>query len=126
MNRQLLKNSLGWGILLWFIGYILGIVAFFIVPPAYIGYVVGPIATVITIWVLLKKIKSTSMRDFVIIAVVWTVIAIVFDYLLLVQLLKPADGYYKFDVYLYYILTLAMPLAVGWWKNKKPATVTTG
>jgi hypothetical protein len=126
MSKQLLKDSLGWGILLWFIGYVLGFVAFFIVPPAMIGWVVSPIATVITLWVLLKKVKSASMRDFAIIAVVWTVIAVALDYFLLVQLLKPADGYYKFDVYLYYVLTLLMPLAVGWWKNKKPATITTG
>jgi hypothetical protein len=34
---------------------------------------------------------------------------------------KPADGYYKLDVYLYYILTFALPLIVGWRKstNKK-------
>jgi len=28
MSKQLLKDSLGWGLILWFIGYIMGIVFF--------------------------------------------------------------------------------------------------
>jgi hypothetical protein len=37
MTNHLLRNSLGWGFELWLIGYILGFVFFFIVPPAYVG-----------------------------------------------------------------------------------------
>ncbi len=36
------------------------------------------------------------------------------DYLFIVKALKPADGYYKPDVYLYYAPTLAIPLFAGW------------
>ena len=55
MNKQLLKDGLGWGFLLWLIGYILGIVFFMFVPPTMIGFVVMPIGIVITLWVLFKK-----------------------------------------------------------------------
>ena len=34
--------------------------------------------------------------------------------LFIVAAFKPADGYYKPDVYLYYALTLAIPLFAGW------------
>jgi hypothetical protein len=44
-------------------------------------------------------------------AIVWTLIAIVFDYLFIVKALNPADGYYKLDVFLYYALTFILPLA---------------
>jgi hypothetical protein len=37
-----------------------------------------------------------------------------------VDAIKPADGYYKLDVFIYYALTLLVPLAVGWWKLARP------
>ena len=119
MTKSLLKDSLGWGFGLWLIGYALGFVFFFLVPPAYVGWAIAPIGTAITLWVLIKKVKATDLRHYVVLAVVWTAIAVACDYLFLVRLLKPADGYYKLDVYLYYALTLLLPLLVGWRKSKK-------
>ena len=121
MNKQLIKDALGWGIGLWLIGYILGFAFFFILPPALLGWIIMPIGAVITIWVLIKKVKSHDFRFYLILAIFWTAIAIVFDYLFIVKALKPADGYYKLDVYLYYILTFIIPLIVGWWKKDKRA-----
>lgn len=57
MDKQLLKDALGWGFVLWLIGYALGFVVFFIVPPSVIGWVIMPIGIIITLWVLLKKNK---------------------------------------------------------------------
>lgn len=119
MNKQLLKDALGWGIILWLIGYALGFVFYFVLPPSIMGWVIMPIGAVITLFVLFKMIKSTEFKHYLILAVVWTVIAVVFDYLFLVQLFKPADNYYKLDVYIYYALTFALPLIVGGWKDRK-------
>ena len=118
MNKKLLKDGLEWGFILWLIGYVLGFILFAFVPQAILGWIIMPIGTLIALWVLLKKVKSTSMRDFVTIAFVWTILAVILDYLLLVKLLNPADGYYKLDVYLYYLITLILPLIVGVAKNK--------
>ena len=118
MSKQLLKDTLGWGFLLWLIGYVLGFVLFMLVPPALLGWVIMPIGTILTLWVLFKKIKSQPFKYYLILAIVWTVIAIVLDYIFLVKMLKPVDGYYKLDVYLYYVLTFALPLMVGWIKNR--------
>ncbi len=116
MNKQLVKDSLGWGFLLWLVGYILGFVFFFAVPPSLIGWVIMPIGVIITVWVLFK-IKSQNFEHYLILAIVWAVMAIVLDYLFIVQVLKPVDGYYKLDVYVYYALTFALPLVVYAWKN---------
>lgn len=116
MNKQLLKDGLGWGFILWLIGYALGFIFFFFVPASVIGWVIMPIGIIITLWVLTKKVKTDTFKYFVLLAVVWTLIAIVFDYVFLFKALKPADGYYKLDVYLYYALTFILPLAVGWHK----------
>lgn len=117
MNKQLLKDGLGWGFLLWLIGYILGILLFAFVQISLMGWIIMPISTAISLWVLIKKINSKSFNYYFLLAVIWTVIAIVLDYLLLVKVFKPADGYYKLDVYLYYALTFLIPPIVGWWRK---------
>jgi hypothetical protein len=119
MNKLLLRDSLGWGAILWLIGYVLGIALFFVLPPSTMGWVIMPIGVLITFWVLLKKVNGGTFGDFVFLAVVWTLIAVAFDYLFIVKALKPADGYYKLDVYLYYALTFIIPLVVGLWKKAK-------
>ena len=76
-----------------------------------------PIGILITLWVLLTRVKGATFTHFVVMAVVWTIIAILFDYLFIVQAFKPADGYYKLDVYLYYTLTFILPIVIGWRKR---------
>jgi hypothetical protein len=117
MNKKLLIDSLGWGIILWLIGYILGIILFFFLPTSLIGWVIMPIGAVITFWVLLKKVHSEVFWYYLILATVWTVIAIALDYIFIVKMLKPEDGYYKLDVYLYYSLTFIIPFIAYWWKK---------
>ena len=119
MNGQLLKDSLGWGLALWLIGYIAGIVLFFVLPPSMIGWAILPVGIVVTWWVLLKRVKASGLQYYLVLAVVWTLIAVVFDYFFIVKAFKPADGYYKLDVYLYYGLTLTLPPAAGWWKTSR-------
>ena len=116
MDTKLIKDSLVWGIGLWLFGYILGFVFFIFVPRDLIGWVIMPFGIAATLWVLFKRVKGDSIKYYFILAVAWTLIAIVFDYLFLVKLLKPADGYYKLDVYLYYTLTFLLPFLVGWRK----------
>ena len=83
-----------------------------------LGWAIMPIGIIITVWVLMKKIKSESLKYYLGIAVIWTLVAVVFDYFFLVKIFKPIDGYYKLDVYIYYILTFTLPLIVGFKKQK--------
>jgi hypothetical protein len=121
MSKQFLKDSLGWGIILWVIGFAISMVLFPIVPTNIMGWIIMPFGILITLWVLFKKIKGDSLSYYLYLGIIWTVIAIIFDYLFIVKTFKPADGYYKLDVYLYYALTFALPLIVGWVKTKKQA-----
>lgn len=118
MSKQFYKDALGWGFILWLIGYILGIILFAVIPPSMIGWVITPIGIAITLWVLIKKINGDSLKYYFLIGLVWALIAVIFDYFFLVKLFKPADGYYKLDVYLYYIITFLLPIIVGWRKTK--------
>ncbi len=124
MNKTLYKDAFGWGIGLWFIGYALGFVLFMVVPLALIGWIILPVGILLTLWVLLKRVKPDTLAYYTLLAVIWTAIAVLFDYMLIVKLLKPVDGYYKLDVYLYYVLTFILPLAIGFYKSKKDSEGT--
>lgn len=117
MNKQLVKDSFGWGIILWLVGYILGIILFMVVPQSLIGWVIMPIGTALTLWVLFKRIKRKTLKYYILLGVIWTVIAILCDYMFLVKAFK-ADGYYKLTVYMYYFLTFTLPLLIGFQKTK--------
>jgi hypothetical protein len=123
MSRRFLIDAFGWGFVLWLFGYLLGILFFAIVPANLIGWVIMPIGILFALWILFTRVRGESLRYYVLLAVVWTLIAILCDYFLLVQLFKPVDGYYKVDVYLYYIITFVLPIIVGWRKltTGKPA-----
>lgn len=86
------------------------------VPASLIGWILMPIGVAATVWILLKKVHAVSLSSYICLAVIWIIIAVIFDYFFLVKLFKPADGYYKPDVYLYYALTFILPMLLGWKK----------
>ena len=116
--KDKVKNMLFWGFVLWLFGYVAGIVLFFIVPTDVIGWVIMPIATFFTIWVLIKKVKRPELMCYFGTGLIWTIMAIVLDYIFLVKLFKTEKTYYKPDVFLYYTLTFVLPIIVGYWKYK--------
>jgi len=116
MTKQFLKDAFGWGFLVWLIGYGLGIVFFTIMPANLIGWFVMPIGILVSLWVLLKKIKGDTLFYYLLIAIAWTIIAVACDYFFLVRAFKTTNVYYKVDVYIYYSLTFLLPLVVGWRK----------
>lgn len=89
------------------------------VPAPLIGWAIMPIGVFLTLLVLVKKIKLTGLKNYLVLAIGWTLIAVICDYLFLVKVFNPADGYYKLDVYLYYALTFILPVMVGWYKIKQ-------
>jgi len=120
MDRKMLIDAFGWGFALWLIGYLLGFALFFVVPPSMLGWAIMPFGFAIALFVSLKKIGAgkEAFGYYIPIAVVWTLLAVALDYIFIVKMLNPADGYYKLDVYIYYALTFAVPLAAGYWKNR--------
>ncbi|MCX6720328.1 MAG: hypothetical protein NTW11_00795 [Candidatus Staskawiczbacteria bacterium] len=118
-KKQFFKDTIGWGAGLWFVGWVLGIIAFMVVAPNMIGWVVSPIGILITLWVLIKVIKGENLNYYLKIAIAWTIIAVVCDYLFNVLLFDIGAGYYKLDIYIYYATTFVLPLLVGYFKTKK-------
>jgi hypothetical protein len=104
---------LSWGVLLWLIGYLLGFIFYALVPAALIGWFVMPLGIGLTCVVLWKWVQVDSIRSSLLLGVAWSIIAIACDYLFIVKLLNPPDGYYKLDVYLSYLITFALPVSAA-------------
>lgn len=117
-KKKILLNTVFWGSMLWLFGYILGMIFFALVPKDVIGWYILPFGVIVTLWVLFKKIERESFGCYVGLGVIWMIMAIALDYVFIVKLLKSV-GYYKLDVYAYYLLTFLLPVIVGWYKFKK-------
>jgi hypothetical protein len=118
MRNRFFRDAFGWGAGLWFLGYMLGIMLFPFVPPAALGWVIMPIGIALALLVLVKRIQGPSLTYYLEIALIWTALAVILDYMFLFKALG-AENYYKLDIYIYYALTFALPLAVGAWKLNK-------
>jgi hypothetical protein len=116
-NGKIFLDTVKWGFVLWVFGYVLGIVFFALVPKEQIGYFVMPLGIAFTLWVLWKKIQREELMCYFGLGVIWTLLAIILDYIFNVKLFGIVD-YYQPDVYLYYVLTLALPVAFGWYRFK--------
>ena len=114
-KKALFLNTIFWGFVLWLFGYILGFVFFAFVPKNLLGWVIMPFGIAVTLWVLFNKIARKESKCYFGLAIFWTLIAVAFDYLFIVKLLK-SPNYYKLDVYIYYLLTFLLPITVGWYK----------
>ncbi len=108
---KIFLNTVFWGFILWLFGYVLGFVFFALVPKEFLGWYIMPLGVAFTLWVLIKKIKREKFMCYIGLGIIWTIMAVVLDYVFLVKLLKAID-YYKLDVYIYYILTFVLPLIV--------------
>lgn len=114
--KEKLLNTFVWGFVLWFVGYVAGFLLFFVVPKESIGWIITPFATILTIWVIIKKIRRPELMCYFGLGLLWTIMAIGLDYVFLVKMFKTGSVYYKSDVYLYYALTFTLPMIVGCWK----------
>jgi hypothetical protein len=118
MMKKLAKESVGWGFGLWAFGYALGFAFYPFLSPDILGWAILPFGLAATLWVLVKWLEPKTLGHYLVIALVWTAIAVLLDYFFIVKLLMPKDGYYKPDVYFYYALMFAVPVLVGLWRSK--------
>ncbi|NTW46486.1 MAG: hypothetical protein HGB18_05620 [Candidatus Moranbacteria bacterium] len=116
-DKRMFQGTVFWGFVLWLFGYVLGIALFSVVPQGMIGYYITPLGVAFTLWVLWKKIKREELMCYFGLGIIWTIIAVILDYLFIVKLFGSA-GYYKPDVYLYYALTFFLPVGFGWYRFK--------
>ncbi len=110
---QWIKDTVGLGILLWLIGYLVSIGLFFTPLAENMGWIITAIFTPVTIaitWWWFRA-RDLPLSYYAMVGAVWTIIAVGFDYLFIVRLFQAA--YYETDVFVYYALTFLIPVGVG-------------
>jgi len=110
-----LVDTLGLGIGFWLIGYIASMILFFIIPGNVLGWILFVIFTPICLYVsyLRFRKRTEDISYYLVIAVIWAVIALILDYIFIVIAFH-SQGYYKLDVFVYYATTFIIPLFIGW------------
>jgi len=112
--QQWIKDTAVIGTCLWLIGYLASLVLFFSPYAGIMGWILLVIFTPVTIavtWLWFRQRKGLSLEYYAKIGIAWVLIAVVFDYLFIVQLFKAA--YYGPDVFVYYALTFLITVGVG-------------
>lgn len=112
--KRLVIDALGFGGLLWMIGFTLGMVFFPFVAAEYLGIPILAILVPVTLVVAYYRLRRrpAPATHILIVAVMWLGIALLFDYLFLVKAFH-VSNYYDLDVVVYYGATLLVPLAAG-------------
>jgi cation transport ATPase len=112
--QQWIKDTAVLGIALWLIGYLASLVLFFSPYAGIMGWILLVIFTPVTIaitWWWFRQRKGLSLQYYAKVGIAWVLIAVVFDYLFIVQLFQAT--YYEADVFVYYALTFLIPMGVG-------------
>lgn len=115
-----LVDALGLGICFWLMGYVVSLILFFILPSSILGWVLLVIFTPICLYLsyLRFRKRGEGITYYLIIGVVWAIIAMILDYIFIVVAFH-SQGYYKLDVFVYYATTFIIPLLIGWKYGKK-------
>jgi hypothetical protein len=121
--RRKLPGTIGWGLILWLIGYAVALGLYAFVPVSAIGWLVSIPLIPFTILIAYRRLREldASLPYCLFVAASWLAIAVILDYIFIVRLFK-VEGYYDLDVTIYYILTFLIPLIIGWRYGKTDTT----
>jgi hypothetical protein len=117
--QQWIRDTAGLGTAFWLLGYLASLVLFFSPFAGIMGWVLTAVFTPVTIavtwWWFQKTVHPLPYYGKV--GAAWVAIAVVLDYIFIVQLFSAA--YYGPDVFVYYAATFLIPVGVGWWLGRR-------
>ncbi len=126
MNQKLV-DTIGFGFLLWLIGYFMGF--FIITIPGYPEIMTIPViltafslavalVTAAFTYVRFRKRREVSWLYAFLVGITWTILAIVLDFIFIVLLFN-APSYYRPHIFTYYAITLVVPSAVAKYSSRQ-------
>lgn len=115
--QAIVKDTAGIGILLWLIGYLAALLLFVSPFAGVMGWILIAVFTPVSILIVWRWFcgRDLPLVYYAEIGLVWTAIAVVFDYLFIVVLFSAT--YYSPDVFVYYAITFLIPVCIGLWKR---------
>jgi hypothetical protein len=120
IKKRFIIDALGIGIILWVIGYALGMLLFMVVPMWIMGWIISAIMIPITIFVCYKRFKGTGllMNYFAGVGSVWLLLGFILDYIFIVVAFG-STNYYQIDIAFAYTVTFILPIIIGYKFGKK-------
>jgi len=126
MNQKLV-DTIGFGFLMWLIGYFMGF--FIITIPGYPEVMTIPViltafslavglVTAAFAYVRFRKRREVSWIYAFLVGITWTILAIILDFILIVLLFN-APSYYRSHIFIYYAITLVVPSAVAKYSSRQ-------
>jgi len=112
-----LKDTIALGVLLWVIGHAILMGLYYSPFASSMSWIIIVVSTPLAIlytWWWFKERDHHHLSYYVIMGLVWVLIALVLDYLFIVFLFG-ITNYYSPDVLLYYALIFLVPVGVGWY-----------
>jgi hypothetical protein len=113
-TRTKLIDTFGLGFVIWLVGFVASIILWGFVSHDILGWVLFLIFIPLMLYLPYMRFRERKERlsYYLIVGLVWLLVAVVFDYIFIVKLFNSQD-YYKLDVFVYYAVTFLMPLIVG-------------
>lgn len=114
MNKSFLKDAVGGGLILWAVGFLLGMILFTFVDVSMMGWIIMPIVVIVAILLSARMAKAhpAALSYFIGVGAMWFGIALILDYLILVRGYR-AQNYYDLDIIIYYAGMFFIPSIVA-------------
>ena len=114
MNKRFLKDAIGLGLILWAIGFVLGMILFTVVDVSMMGWIIMPVVVIAAIFLSARMAKAhpAALSYFIGVGLTWLAISLILDYFILVRGYN-AENYYDLDIMIYYAGMLLIPSIVA-------------
>jgi hypothetical protein len=126
--QQSIKDTAGPGTFFWLVGFLAGMVLFFTPFKDNMRWIIMAIFkpfTILVTWWWFRQRGYLSPEYYAGVGIAWALIAVVLDYLFIVQLLS-SPAYYSLHIYLYYALMFLIPVGVGMYLNRDVVVIHVG
>ncbi len=114
MNKKHIIDTLGYGLMYWMIGFILGMIFLIFVPIRYVGWPILAIMFPLMIFLTMVRFEARTkpIYYYFVTGFVWLGVIALLDYLIVMKGFGNMQ-YYDFDLYLTYALILIIPITYG-------------
>ncbi len=115
MKKHSLIDTFVYGLVLWVIGFALGMALFPFVDVSIMGWFIMPVVLIVALILAVRMRRRRSAAPvsyFIGVGVVWVMVSLILDYLILVQAYN-AEGFYDTDIVIYYVGMFLIPIVVS-------------
>lgn len=115
MKKYALVDTLVYGLVIWLVGFVLGMVLFPFVEISVMGWILMPVTLIVALFLSMRirrKRSAAAVSTFIGVGLSWVALSLILDYAILVKGYS-AENFYDVDIIIYYIGVLLIPIIVS-------------